>query len=183
MKQILKLSVTLLLITAITAAALAGVNAMTKDKIAAAKEAKTNQAILTLFPGSTDIRSLAAAEYTDTTGTVKQVFTTDNGLALEVHPSGFGGEITLMVGIRQDRSIVGIQVISHTETPGLGAVAAANNAAGETFRNSFTELPAGTSSVTVTDIDALSGATITSQAIVDGVNAALACQILQEVAQ
>jgi len=62
-------------------------------------------------------------------------------------------------------------VAPHAETPGLGAVAAAQTPAGEAFRNSFLGL---SGSVTVSDIDAISGATITSKAVAQGVNAALA---------
>ena len=67
--------------------------------------------------------------------------------------------------------LTGISVISHTETPGLGAVAAANNAKGEAFRGQFV----GQSGVlSVGDqIDGMSGATITSKAVTTGVNAAL----------
>ena len=182
MKYILKLSLTLLLITSLVAAALAGVNAMTKDRIAAVQTEKINAAILALFPGSTNVRQLAAAEYADETGTVTAVYQADGGWAMEVRSSGFGGEITLMVGVSALFDVTGVQVISHTETPGLGAVAADKTSAGEAFRGSFVGL-SGT--LTVGDIDAITSATITSQAIVDGVNAALACEILeeQEVAQ
>ena len=86
--------------------------------------------------------------------------------------SGFAGQIVLMVGVNADKTVSGISVVTHAETPGLGAVAADKTAAGEAFRNSF----AGHSgSLTVGDIDALTGATITSRAICVGVNAALDC--------
>ena len=175
---ILRLALTLLVITALVAAALAGVNSFTKDRIAAVKEEKTNAAILALFPESTQVSRLSADRYTDDSGKVTAVYQADQGFALEVRPNGFGGEIVLMVGI-QEGAIVGVRVISHTETPSLGAVAAANNAAGEAFRNSF--VGQGTDgALTVDSIDAISGATITSQAVVDGVNIALNCHIIQE---
>ena len=89
---------------------------------------------------------------------------------MQVAPGGFDGEVTMMVGI-SDGAITGISVISHTETPGLGAVAAAQNAKGEAFRGQFV----GKTGVLVVgdQIDAMSGATITSNAVVTGVNAAL----------
>jgi len=79
----------------------------------------------------------------------------------------------MMVGIA-DGQVQGISVISHTETPGLGAVAAAKNAKGEAFRGQFV----GASGVLAVnkdggEIDAITSATITSRAIVSGVNAAL----------
>ena len=63
--------------------------------------------------------------------------------------------------------------IGHGLLPALGAEAAANNSTGENFRNQFVGLE-GILSVGK-DIDALSGATITSRAVTEGVNAALAC--------
>ena len=177
MKYILKLSLTLFLITGLVAAALAGVNAVTKDRIAAVQTEKINKAITALFPESTHVRQLATTEYHDETGMVKAVYQANGGWAMEVRPSGFGGEITLMVGVGRTGSVTGVQVISHAETPGLGAVAADKTSAGEAFRNSFVG-KSGT--LSIGDIDAISSATITSQAIVDGVNAALNCGILQE---
>ena len=99
-----------------------------------------------------------------------------HGYAVEVAPSGFGGAITMMVGVSVDGKVLGISIISHAETPGLGAVAAQNTDKGVAFRDQFVGLMEG---ITIGDgdnqIDSLSGATISSQAIVDGVNAALAC--------
>ena len=98
---------------------------------------------------------------------VSKVYKGENGYAVEVTPGGFDNTITMMVGI---------DFISHTETAGLGAVADADTSAGQILRAQFV----GTSgSVAVTkdggSMDAITGATITSRAICDGVNAALAC--------
>ena len=180
MKYVLKLSFTLLLITALVATALAGVNAVTKDRIAAVQAQKISDAIGALFPETTGVRQLTAAEYTDATGTVTAVYAVDGGWAMTVCPtSGFGGTITLMVGVAETGRVTGVQVIAHAETPGLGAVAADKTSSGETFRGSFVG-KSGT--LQVEDIDAITSATITSKAVVDGVNAALACKILQQEA-
>ena len=167
---ILRLTLTLLLICAVMAAALAGVNAITKDKIAAVKEQKTLAAMEKVLPGVTGLEQI---ELTGDPGIVRTVYASGSSYAVEVAPTGFGGEVTLMVGIA-DGKVTGISVISHAETPGLGAVAAADTDKGVSFREQFEGLVAG---ITIGDgenqIDALSGATITSTAIVDGVNAAL----------
>ena len=98
------------------------------------------------------------------------------GYAVEVAPNGFGGAITMMVGVSNEGKVLGISIISHAETPGLGAVAAAGTDKGVSFRDQFKGLIGG---ITIGDgenqVDALSGATISSQAVVDGVNAALDC--------
>lgn len=164
---ILRLTVTLLLICAVVAAVLAGVNAITKDAIAANQEKKTQDAIAAVLPGVT---GLEKQTLTGDTGIVSEVYRSGDSFAVKVLPGGFDGEITLMVGIRNGE-ITGISVISHTETPGLGAVAAAQNAKGEAFRSQFV----GRSGTLVIgdQVDAMSGATITSKAVVTGVNAAL----------
>lgn len=164
---ILRLTVTLLLICAVVAAVLAGVNAITKDAIAANQEKKTQDAIAVVLPGVT---GLEKQTLTGDTGIVSEVYHSGDSFAVKVLPGGFDGEITLMVGI-QNGELTGISVISHTETPGLGAVAAARNAKGEAFRSQFV----GRSGTLVIgdQVDAMSGATITSKAVVTGVNAAL----------
>ena len=166
-KYVLRLTVTLLLITGIVAAALAGVNAITKDAIAANQEKKTQDALAMVLPG---VQGLQKVELTGDTGIVGEVYASGENFAVKVLPGGFDGTITMMVGISEGK-VTGISVISHTETPGLGAVAAAQNAKGEAFRGQFV----GQEGVLAVgnQIDAMSGATITSNAVVTGVNAAL----------
>ena len=164
---VLRLTVTLLLITGIVAAALAGVNAITKDAIAANQEKKTQDALAVVLPG---VSGLAKQEVTADAGIVSEVYASGESYAVKVTPGGFDGEVTMMVGIENGK-VTGISVISHTETPGLGAVAAAQNAKGEAFRGQFV---GQSGKLAIGDqIDAMSGATITSTAVVTGVNAAL----------
>ena len=168
---ILRLAVTLLLITGVVAAALAGVNSITAPAIAKLTYEKTQNAIQAVLPGGGE-------EMTDfpASDLVSKVYKGENGYAVEVTPSGFDNTITMMVGIDNEGNVLGIDVISHTETAGLGAVAAAATSAGEAFRSQFV---GKNGSVSVNkdggQIDALTGATITSRAICAGVNAALEC--------
>ena len=169
---VLRLAGTLLAITAIVAACLAGVNSITAPIIEELNYQKTQEAIEAVLPGGGD----EVTDYTDETGLVSTVYASETGYAIEVTPGGFDNTITMMVGIDKAGNVLGISIISHTETAGLGAVAAANTSAGEAFRGQFV----GTSgSVSVTkdggQLDAITGATITSRAICVGVNAALAC--------
>ncbi len=170
-KFVLRVSLTLLLITAVVAAALAGVYAIASPMIQAHKEEKIQQAIAQVLPGAAE---LTAVPFSDSTGTVRTVYASEDGYVVEVSPVGFGGAITMMVGIKPDKTVNAISVISHTETAGLGSVAAANTSAGEAFRSQF----AGVSGSLAVDkdggsIDSITSATITSRAIVSGVNAAL----------
>ena len=168
MMHILRLTVTLLAICAVVAAVLAGVNMITKDKIAAIQVQKTEKAIQEVLPNANNVQQLPLE---GDAGIVQAVYTAEGDYAVQVAPGGFDGEITMMVGIAEGK-VTGISVISHTETPGLGAVAAAQNAKGDAFRGQFVGQE-GTLAVGQ-QIDAMSGATITSTAVVTGVNAALA---------
>lgn len=175
---VLRLALTLLLICAVVAAVLAGVNAITKDKIAAINAQKTTDAIAAVLP---DAGSATALEtYQDPSGLVTAVYESETGYAIEVAPSGFGGTVSMMVGVDRAGQVLGVRVISHSETAGLGAVAAASTAKGQSFREQFI----GTSGILAVSkdggsIDSISGATITSRAVTEGVNAAIACAAAQ----
>ncbi|MGM9659922.1 MAG: RnfABCDGE type electron transport complex subunit G [Faecousia sp.] len=166
---IIRLAVTLLLITAVVAAALAGVNAVTAPKIAELNAQKTQSAIEAVLPGGGE-----EIAFTDDTGLVSTVYQGQSGYAVEVKPSGFNGTVTMMVGVDPSGKVLGISIVNHTETAGLGAVAAAETAAGNAFRGQFAGM-SGSVSVTKDggQVDALTGATITSRAVCTGVNAAL----------
>ncbi len=166
---ILRLAGTLFLIAAVVAALLAGVNTVTKPIIDRLKAEKIQMAIETVLPGGGE-----EIAFTDNSGLVSKVYASETGYAVEVNPAGFGGTITMMVGIDKAGNVLGIAVVSHTETAGLGDVAAAKTSAGEAFRGQF-EGMSGTVSVSKDggEVAAITGATITSRAICVGVNAAL----------
>ena len=166
---VLRLAVTLLLISGVMAAALAGINAVTAPKIAQLNYEKTQEAVSAVLPGGGD--EIAAPEV----ALVSKMYQGANGYAVEVTPGGFDNTITMMVGMDNDGNVTGISIISHTETAGLGAVAAATTSAGDAFRAQFVGLN-GTVSVTKDggQVEAITSATITSRAVCDGVNAALA---------
>ena len=170
---VLRLAVTLFVIAGVVALALAAVNMVTAPIIDELNAAKTQKAIETVLPGGFDQE---ITDYADATGLVSKVYKGANGYALEVKPAGFDNTITMMVGVDFDGKILGISVVSHTETAGLGAVAAASTSAGEGFRGQFVD-QSGSVSVSKDggQIEAITGATITSRAICVGVNAALDC--------
>ena len=171
-KYVLRIALTLLAITAVVAVILAAVNSVTAPRIAAQNEQKTQNAIEAVLPGG----GQEVKEFTDDTGLVTAAYKGDNGCAVQVTPAGFNGTVTMMVGVDNDGKVTGISIISHTETSGLGATAAADTDAGRAFRDQFIGM-SGTVSVTKDggEVDALTGATITSRAVCTGVSAALAC--------
>ena len=171
-KYVLRLALTLFAIAGVVALALAAVNMVTAPAIEKLNAEKTQAAIEAVLPGGFDEEITG---YADATGLVSKVYKGANGYALEVKPGGFDNVITMMVGVDFDGNILGISIVSHTETAGLGAVAADKTTKGDAFRGQFTGL---TGEVKVTKdggtVEAITGATITSRAVCDGVTAALA---------
>ena len=96
------------------------------------------------------------------------------GYVATASAKGYNGDVAVIVGVRADGSISGARVSSHAETPGLGSNAAkpefygqyGGGRAEEPF--AVVNRPAGASN----EISAVSGATITSKAVTDAVNAA-----------
>ena len=172
-KYILRLTLTLLIIAATVAALLAVVNQFTLPIIQAAQLEKTQKAIQAVLPGGYDTE---ITDFTDESGLVSKVYKGQSGYAVEVKPVGFNGEITLMVGIDHEGKALGISVVSQAETAGLGAVIADGGEKGQSFRNQFAGME-GLLAVKKDggEVEAVSGATISSRAVVKGVNAALDC--------
>ena len=93
------------------------------------------------------------------------------GYCVQTEPAGFGGAISMMVGVSTDGTVTGVSILEHNETPGVGT-----NAMTEDFLAQYT---GRTGTLTVktgadTDIQHITGATVTSAAVTDGVNIALA---------
>lgn len=91
---------------------------------------------------------------------------------------GYNGEISLYVGITAEGRLKGVSLLSIAETPGLGMNAE------EILLPQFRDVEAGTFKVVKTgaqsldEIDAISGATVTSDAITGGVNVAYECFVI-----
>lgn len=168
-KDVLIPTVALLLICLVATALLAGTNLITSDKIALnAVETEKESRMLVLPEGKNfgEVKTLESGitycEGTDESGnTAGYVFTAG--------AKGYGGTVAVMVGISSEGSITGIEILSHSETPGLGA-----NATSDGFKSRFV----GKSGVLIVDknsndgqnIQAITAATITSKAVVSAVN-------------
>ncbi len=162
-----KLTGTLLLISVVVAGLLGLVNHITADRIAAITADKTAASMREVLPADT----YTEVPYSGTDANVAKIYdAAGQGYVVEVTPAGFGGTIDMVVGVQADGTVSGVAIISMSETSGLGA-----NAQKEDFRAQFS----GKSGVLAVskdggEIDALTGATITSRAVTSGVNSALA---------
>lgn len=91
------------------------------------------------------------------------------GYCVEVQAQGFSGVVTMEVGVSLDGQVTGVAVTDHRETANVGTEAMTPSALSRYVGKSGTIRPSGSNSV-----DAVAGATATSQAITAGVNRALA---------
>ena len=171
-KFIARLAFTLFLISAVTAGLLAGVNSITAPMIEQVNMQKQIDAMSAVVP---DADTAELVDYTDPNGVILEVYKTASAYAIKVAaPGGFGGSIEMMVGVSQDGTVLGISVINHAETAGLGAIAADKTDKGQAFRAQFEGL-SGTVAVTKDGgtVESITGATISSRAVCNGVNAAV----------
>ena len=168
----------LFVITAVSGGLLGLVYGFTKDKIAEVDLKKNQAAIQAVLPlegkitYKADTLSLTENGVT-TTFPCNLAYDADGnfrGAAIKTSEGGFGGKIDMMVGFLADGTIKGTSVLSHSETPGLGA-----NMTGK-FKDQFVDKNPASFKLTVTkdggDVDAITAATITSRAFSKAVDKA-----------
>ena len=171
-KFILKLAAILFAISFICTLLLVLCNALTEDRIALLKKEAENKA-------KTDVLPVAAAfEDADAKDVAEAYIGKDSdgntvGYCFKTEPNGFGGKITMMVGIDKDGKVSGVKITNLSETPGLGA-----KATDESWLSQFTGKDGEiavvkTGNAKDNEINAISGATITSKAVSQGVNSAI----------
>lgn len=168
---VLRLTLTLFLITTIVAGLLGLVNYVTADTIAEQIAQKAENAMRQVLEAD-GYEPLDVPEDSAVTAAYRAG---DRGYVVRVAPNGFGGAIDMMVGVDVSGAVTGGAIVSQSETASLGA-----NCTREDFRAQFTG-KTGTLSVSKDggEIEALTGATVTSRAVTEGVNTAL--EFVQEV--
>jgi electron transport complex protein RnfG len=169
--ELMSLTLILFAFSAVTALLLGLVNGVTKDRIQVIGEENTKIAMQQVLMAD----SYEELGYTGGDPSVLAVYKAgDAGYVVQLSVSGSQAMISMVVGVDNGGAVTGIGITKHTETPGLGAVAADKTDAGVNFRQQF----AGTTgSLSVNKdggtIDALTGATVTSRAVTNGVNSAV----------
>jgi len=172
------LSLVLLIISVVVALLLAFTNSVTKDKILENTQAEQNIAKQEVLK---EAKTFSEIAFSDESGLVKAVYEGKDdggntvGYCVNVASNGYGGAIDIMVGVALDKTISGVQVVSHAETAGLGA-----KVTEERFSSQFKGKPTDTPLSVIkngtpsrNEIVAISGATISSNAVKTGVNAAV----------
>lgn len=175
--ETLKLGLILLVITAIAGLILGGAQKITAIPIAAQVEKTNNDAMKEIVPKAESFKKsdvklsgeiLEVNEGKDGSGKVA-------GYAIKVAPKGYSGKVEMMVGISAEGLIDGIKILSHSETPGLGANAPQPKFSGQ-YKDKKTDKPLQVvkrAPSNPEEIEAITGATITSNAVTKGVNDAV----------
>ena len=128
-------------------------------------EIARNKIMTALLPGST---SFAPEEFDAAENTaIKSVYKAENGYVIESTAYGYNGDIVLMVGVSNEGTVTGVTVKDLQETRGLGADALTN----VPFLAQF--LLTGGDAEIGTNVDALTGATVSSKAVTKAVNSAV----------
>jgi len=171
-KHVLKPILVLFILCFTVAAAVSITNYFTADKVAAQDAAKVTDNIALLLPGTTENvkTECDAFTYYECTGSDAAAL----GRVYLINARGYGGPISLMVGIKPDGTVAGISIVSSSETPGMGKKAENPDFYGQ-FSNKNVDMFTVIKGEAKTDdqISAISGATITSRAITDAVNTVL----------
>ncbi|MCR5560288.1 MAG: RnfABCDGE type electron transport complex subunit G [Bacteroidales bacterium] len=147
------------LVCLVCGAVLGSVYAVTKSPIEAAAAAEAKAAIAEVLPEGGEISEAREAE-----GMEYYCSVADSAVvayAVRSSAVGFGGPLTLMVGVLPDGSIWNTKVLSHSETPGLGAKCTTDEgfmAQWKGFKGDFSVRKDGG------DVDAITASTITSRA-------------------
>ncbi len=178
MKESAKLVVVLTLVCLIAALALAGVDRLTKEPRLEQKRLahlKAIKSVLPLFDNDPLKDKKETEEITFYLGKKEGEII---GVAFSSKGEGYSGSITIMIGVNpKDDSITGIEILEHMETPGLGA-----NIEKKEFKNQFAEKSLANSKLVdgelavkkdKGDIDALTGATISSRGVTEAVDKGL----------
>lgn len=162
-KESIKLAGILCIITLVAALILAGVNKITAPQIELASRAASENAMKKILPEAESFENIDENIYKG----IKDAAVV--GYCVEVSVSGYGGNIDMMVALGSDDKVKGIEILSHSETPGLGA-----KSTSDSFKNQFEDKnPNLTIVKTKTDspdeAQAITGATVTSKAVARGI--------------
>ena len=147
-------------------------------------QAEHLQIMQTVLPDST---TFEVEPYTGEDANIRSVHKADNGFVIETVTYGYAGEITMLIGVSNAGRVTGLVVRDMEETFGLGGKALTDHVFLSQFLNGSEFAVAGAeadafSSATgsaevsdsATEIDAISGATVTTKAIIRCVNSAVA---------
>ena len=166
-KEFIKLSSILCIITLVAALLLAGVNKITAPRIAQAEEKASKEAMLKIIP--------EADSFVELNETVSAAKKGDEviGYCVKATTTGYGGDIAMMVGFDVEATVQGIEILSHSETAGLGAKITEDGFKSQfKGKNPILQVVKNATD-SESEITAITGATISSRGIAEGIKMSL----------
>lgn len=189
-KYIIKLTVTLFVTCVVVAGALGLVNSVTEGPIAQINKEKTETAMKMVvadpegseFSDKLELTEEMTAAAAAGGGKVTEAYAVtvngeSDGYALKIVASGSQGNIEMMVGVDGEGTVTGVSIVNNKETAGIGSKVMNNEplAGGKPVLEQFEGKTAADMPLTVGgNVDAISGATVSTKGVTAGVNAALA---------
>lgn len=158
-KNIIKPVIVLTCICLVVSVLLAYVNSVTAPIIAEAEQRTAQEAMAEVLP---EADSFDPINIDGLPERVDEVYRAENGsgYVFMLTTKGYGGDMKLICGINADGTIEACKTLSHSETSGLGS-----KTAEDPYRNQY----CGKSTDTLGEVDAISGATISSTAYMNAV--------------
>ncbi len=185
-KEIIKPALILFIVCVVITGALAYVNGVTEPIISENEKVTEQESLAKVLPGAESFteprlaEKLKAEGYTVGDSVVKlyeaQKGGESIGYVVEVSTKGYGGAMKMFVGIDKAQSVTGLSLTSHNETPGLGSKAA-DPKFSDQFLGAFPEkefFVVKSAAKADYEIQAISGATVSSRAVTRGVADAIA---------
>ncbi len=178
MSETWNLGLKLLIITAVAALALSFTNYLTEGPIEEQRIQANMEARLAVLSYAKDFEELGIDDSFTGGDYIMELYRGIDegnktvGYTFKVLAKGFGGDMEVIIGIDNEGSIDGVRIGNHAETPGLGAKAADEEFV-EQFGGKSIDKPIQvkkTENLDDNEIQALTGATITSEAVSDAVN-------------
>lgn len=165
--KIFKPIVVLVIICIVVTGALAATNGVTAPIITAATQEAERAARSELLPEAEDFEPVTGVEVANVSAIYKS--TNDVGVVITSSAKGYGGDVVVMTAITPDGTIKQIKVTEQSETKGIGS----NVVSTPSYWERYEGVSAGQALVLNQDIDAYSGATISSKAVLSAVNSAI----------
>jgi len=174
-KNIFRLSFTLLIICAVCTALVVGTHNYANAIIAEREAAKIAESYKQVFPQAGKLEQVPAPADSP----IKEIYRSAkgsgfNGYIYTVAPKGYAGEITIMVGIEKpSMKITGVKILNQKETPGLGAKCTEPDFLDQFLgKDLHQNLIVSKNAQKPQEIQAITASTITSRAVVNGINIA-----------
>jgi electron transport complex protein RnfG len=159
MKEMVRYGFILAIICIVAAGLLSGINSLTKSKILAQAQTEEETSLKEVAPGGVRFEPIKSG------GEIIYYKAYDKndklvGVAFKASAKGYSSTIEIMVGMLKDGTITAVKILAQNETPGLGARVTETSFTGQFNNKNINNF---------NDIQAITGATISSTAVIDSV--------------